>query len=147
MNRRQLNRPDLELLAQEHTRLHGLLVGARDALQRRLTASAIGDLLDELSGHIGPHFAHEEEGGFFDEIIATAPHLKSRAESLLAQHAEFLKDMEQMFSRVREVGCSPRWCGDLAEQFEQFACRFLEHERAENALLQQAFNEDIGAPD
>lgn len=102
-----------------------------------------------LRGHLADHFRAEESGGFIEEAVARMPRLGSAATEVLGQHRDLLADLDRMVDRFADVGeapCTEAWRG-MHEAFDAFMRRMQAHERAENAVVQQGYNEDLGLDD
>ena len=99
-----------------------------------------------LREHLADHFQQEEEGGFLEESVARMPRLGASAAEVLAQHPRLLADLDALVGRFATPGvapCASEWRGVRAA-FEDFMLRMQAHERAENAVVQQGYNEDLG---
>jgi hypothetical protein len=138
------------LLAQ-HRELHDLLLEARGAFE---VPAEGGDAtrsarrrLELLRDYLARHFAQEEEGGFLEESLARMPRLAAAARQVLDEHPALLMELDGLLDRLaaRDIG------GDAWQQagraFAEFAARLLAHERNENAVVQQGYNEDLGLTD
>jgi hypothetical protein len=102
-----------------------------------------------LRGHLADHFRAEESGGFIEEAVARMPKLGAAATEVLGQHGALLDDLDRMVNRFADVGeapCAEAWRG-MHEAFDAFMRRMQAHERAENAVVQQGYNEDLGLDD
>ncbi|MBC8351687.1 MAG: hemerythrin domain-containing protein [Planctomycetes bacterium] len=139
---------DKESIVHEHAQLRHIFDSVRETLlARQATPQVIAALTVELSSHVKQHFDHEEQGGYFEEAIELAPRFSDRAKLLLQQHLELaaqLDELQQHADSSSEIG---PWWAQLTQLFDEFMHRFLAHEEAENALLLQVYNEDIGAED
>lgn len=97
-----------------------------------------GAVLGQLQELLPEHFAHEElAGGFFDEVLETAPRYAAQVERLRGEHAWALDELASLVAR-RDYSA-----GDLAA----FARRLQEHEQVENQLLMDALEIDLGVGD
>ncbi|MCA9155008.1 MAG: hemerythrin domain-containing protein [Planctomycetales bacterium] len=137
----------LEQLADEHHRLRDVLGEVREAVRdERTCVSTLIDLLVELTMVLRAHFDHEENGGFFRDVEADAPHLKPRSEALRAQHVslcERLRVVRRCAERLPKDNC---WM-ELSAAFDEFTTQFHEHETLEEELMQDAFGQDMGSKD
>lgn len=132
----------------DHRRLHGRLERLHEQLaSASLTEAEVAREMAHAEAELEEHFSHEETGGFFGAIQELSPEFEERASHLLREHRE----MRLLF---RSLWMTCRWaCGEsgaragwLAE-FADFHRRFEEHESAENDLLYEALERDIGAGD
>jgi hypothetical protein len=97
-----------------------------------------------LCEHLTRHFVQEQSGGYMEEAIMHLPRIGHRAEMLQRQHGELAAAAQRLQEQMAAI--DPATC-DWARQahdFDQFMQRLTEHEAAENALLNEAFNEDPG---
>ncbi len=141
-------------LLAEHRELFQQLSNLRAALATesppgcdrvREVVSAIGG----LRSHLADHFHQEETGGFLEESVARMPRLGAAATEVLGQHPQLLADLDALVARfgdARTAPCAEEWRG-VRGAFEAFMARMQAHERAENAVVQQGYNEDLGIDD
>jgi hypothetical protein len=132
----------------EHESLHHTLGELRCLLEERRSPEKVTVALAEFADHVRVHFAHEEEAeGFFDSVVDQAPRLKTRAEVLIAEHADMARELTQLSEYAKDGVVSEEWWTHLNDAFESFWQRFCRHERSENDLVQEAFHDDIGSKD
>jgi Hemerythrin HHE cation binding domain len=112
--------------------------------ERLQLASLVSDVRDRVAFH----FALEEAYGYFEDPVAVAPRLCDRVDSLCAEHGELFADICCILDvfEESESGLPADFLG-VQEMCRGFLYRFDAHEAAENALIVQAFNEDIGVGD
>ena len=103
--------------------------------------------LAELTVILKCHFEHEEQDGYFAEIIEIAPRLSYEAEELEAEHDGLLGRLEHLDERLIVLHDDVDEIARLRRDFADFieACRT--HERRETALVQEAWLTEIGAGD
>ena len=132
----------------DHQRLHARLVRLHEQLATAsLTGMQATRELIRAEAELEEHFTHEESGGFFAEVSEISPELNERIQWLLLEHQE----MRVLFRSLRmtcqwacgESGARAGWLAEFAE----FHHRFDEHEHAENDLLYEALQRDVGAGD
>ena len=129
----------------EHAQLRHFLSSIRATLAVRQSSSGvIAAMFAELAIHVQRHFEHEEEGGYFAEALELAPRLSERADELLAQHPDLAAQLCVLQEYANENDASDLWWQQFQETFDEFFHRFQAHEEAENALLHQAYSEDLG---
>ncbi len=156
-----IDRPDpviLEHVLKEHRDLHARIVAVREPLRaasgRPPTAAEckrLKDRLADLRDHLGDHFRREEEGGFLEESQTRLPRLSGEVRSLLAEHSGLLAELDALAVRFANLierlplgdSAAEDWRG-LAEAFESFSLHLVDHERHENMIVQQGYNEDLG---
>jgi len=108
----------------------------------------IEQLLREFLNALIVHFSEEEDSeGFFAEITAHAPRLAGQAGKLCIEHKQLLRELDEL-CRFAEAGSpSMPWWWELRSRCHLFNSRLMRHEHDETQLLQQAYQDDIGALD
>lgn len=133
----------------EHRELCRLVRSIADGLAsdrpwRHQRASGVLAGLRDLQNRLEHHFAREEAGGYLEEALTQAPRFSAQAAHLLEQHAQLLgqlRQVVQMAAAARETSSAwPALKGECAT----FIKELLAHEAAENQLVQEAFNIDLG---
>jgi len=132
-----------------HQELKGLLERIDHVLATRSdTVEEACHLLAQLGDRLVKHFALEEQEGYFEEAVLHAPQLVAKVNRLLAQHP---KMCSQAHSLVQEATGQPsqaaEWWETTHRLFLAFRDELLRHERAEDRLLQEAYNLDLGSHD
>ncbi|MDP7016945.1 MAG: hemerythrin domain-containing protein [Pirellulaceae bacterium] len=136
-----------EAIKHEHDELEGALHRLRLALaDRSETPAVMRSLFHNLATELETHFAHEERGGYFSEVLAAAPRLQNQIELLERQHRPLLVMIKQVRDSI-DGRLGATWWEDTAAHFEDFVHHFIEHEVDENSLLQEAYCQDIGSDD
>lgn len=137
------------LLAQ-HRELHDLLVEARGAFEQPAGAvaqAAAAARLGTLRQYLARHFELEERGGFLEESLTRMPRLSGAVREVLAEHPALLADLDGLLARLgARDGAGEAW-RQAGHDFEAFASRLVAHERNENAVVQEGYNEDLGLVD
>jgi len=100
--------------------------------------------LHMLRDHLGDHFAQEERGGFLEEAMTRVPRLSSAVRSVVAQHPALLAELDRMIEALEIVTAGADSWPRAAHAFEVFATHMVAHERNENAVVQEGYNEDLG---
>ncbi len=132
-------------LVEEHAQVRDILQQIHNTLALRQSgAQNVTEQLGELKEHVQRHFAHEEEGGYFADVVTQAPRLIAKVDALLQQHSHFVQILDVMRESLRRGSTSNEWWDGMANQFDEFVRQFLKHERAEVGLVQEAFCRDIG---
>lgn len=130
-----------EEILDQHRTIKGLLGELKGELGSGSCArERVGDITRRLLGVLETHFAAEEEGGYFAEAIAVAPRLSRQASVLEAQHPELLDRLGSLLSAVD----GDDFPASARARHEEFREALLEHESAENDLLYDAFETDLG---
>jgi hypothetical protein len=137
-----------DLIQGDHQRLKERLERLESQLSSASLTRAQADReLARLEAELEEHFAREESGGFFREILDFSPELGERIHELLRQHQEFRAVFRSLRKTCRwacsEGGARDGWLAELAD----FHRRYDEHECAECELLHEAMQRDLGAGD
>jgi hypothetical protein len=139
-------------LLAEHRELHARLLDLRAEFGRQASPGAVEleSLRQRLLGlreQLARHFAQEENGGHLEESIARIPRLFPAARAVVAEHPRLLAELDALLERlaVRDIRVVS-WTA-AADAFSTFTEHLLDHERNENDVLQQGYNEDFGLPD
>jgi hypothetical protein len=135
--------------AARHRELKELLARIEQSLEERTaTVDEVSDMLGLLGDRLVKHFAMEEDGGYFADVLVHAPQLISKANALLAQHPKMCAQAKGL---ALEIACreptQPDWWQHTVELFRAFREELARHERQEDGLLQEAYTRDIGAND
>lgn len=119
---------------------------------REVCEQGVGPLCSEMADRVGEirqllvdHFASEEDGGYLGKVLELAPHFSEQAEELCAQHAAFLRALQDLETRLRKPEFAD-W-DSASSEFETLIHDLEDHEHQENNIVQSAFNQDVGAGD
>lgn len=107
---------------------------------------AIASMADDLKDYLEQHFeAEERPGGFFEAVLAKAPRHESHVAELKAEHATLREQLTALRKGIEAPykEASPA----TLEAVASFAEAMRNHEKRENALLQDAFERDFGTGD
>ncbi len=134
-----------ELMKTEHDDLFRTIDQVKAALHSdSFQRHSVSDKFVQLSELIESHFRHEEAGGYMQEAVARAPHLRKRAAKLQEQHVELQEEIDKLQLLVHSGVESASWLERIITDFECFAMRLREHEDNEARLIQEAYNQNIG---
>ncbi|MFM8413259.1 MAG: hemerythrin domain-containing protein [Planctomycetota bacterium] len=134
------------LLAQ-HRELHDLLVHARAGFDDPADGEAVRGRLATLRDHLARHFAQEEQGGYLEESLTRMPRLSRAVRDVLAEHPRLLAELDGLLERLAARDIAAEAWRQAGRDFEAFASHLLAHERNENAVVQEGYNEDLGLAD
>ena len=82
-----------DALLAEHQALRAILLRLRDAQSRDDMLTLLAEFRRAAEGH----FAHEESpDGFFESVLANAPHHQRALEDLRAEHGRFLSEAGEL---------------------------------------------------
>ena len=136
----------------EHQELFHRLTTARQAFAAETppgppeVASLIA-CLASLRDHLREHFSQEERGGFLEEAVARMPRLSHAVGAIVAQHPALLAELDKIIvSLPSSVETAASW-QEAGQAFAAFTAHMMAHERSENAVVQEGYNEDLGLVD
>ncbi len=116
----------------------------------RLDAKRLVSSLARLRDQLALHFALEEAYGYFDDAIDVAPRLSRQAETLRSQHAGLYLSLCAVVERAEQLlyhEAHTTAARNIARVFADFHQQFRDHEAAEDTLIMQTVNEEIGGGD
>ncbi len=106
---------------------------------RRLLRHEIG----LLSRRLVEHFEHEEEGGYMRHVLEARPTMEHRTKELLAEHHKIRHELEALIASARDTPDLDKVRHEIAGLVRVLS----DHENAENELVQDALQRDIGLGD
>ena len=136
----------------EHQDLFNRLTAARKAFAAEeppatARVASLQTCLSSLRDHLNEHFTQEDRGGFLEEAVARMPRLGSAVAGLVAEHPALLAELDKIIASLPSSGKSSAAWQQAGHSFSAFADRMLAHERSENAVVQEGYNEDLGLVD
>jgi hypothetical protein len=136
----------------EHRELFPRMQGLKTAFNapQPTTAGQTADVraaLADLREHLQTHFEQEESGGFLEESIARMPRLAPAATAIMRQHPALLAELDALIERLARGDISAESWARAGRDFEHFSTTMQAHERSENAVVQEGYNEDLGLLD
>ena len=136
-----MNGPPLQRIWAQHVELHRHVRALADwanGSDHVATVETARKLIGEVAAILPHHFALEEEGGYFADVLAVAPALAPRAEALRAHHHQLVPLVDGLLRDIEHT---------LPPDLEAFAARVADvivqiesHEAGENALVRDAFS-------
>lgn len=141
--------PVLLEIHHEHERLETLIAELKWALLKPSIAhlSLIRELMDELAALLADHFAHEEQGGYFDELVDLNPTVSAHVERLQAQHRQMLASVQKINRQLRHADNTPLWFAMIRTAFNDFVQTCEAHQHEENSMMQEGYLRDDGEGD
>lgn len=133
----------------EHRDLFNLMASVRSAFATPgpPTQAQRAHVLDSLRGlraHLAEHFLQEERGGFLEEAVTRVPRLSSAMREIVGQHPLLLAEIDTVVERLAAEPSNRSSWQDAAASFARFADHMTAHERSENGVVQEGYNEDLG---
>ena len=104
-------------------------------------------LLGDLARELPEHFALEEKGGYLAGVLATAPRLHRRAERLQRQHAELARSSRELVDLAESVQGQRGLWAEVDKRFQDLAAQLSAHEEAEDAMVSNAFIDELAPGD
>ena len=148
MNKPQTKHELSEEILREHEDLRELLGKIHRMLANRLeSVASVSEMLASFGEHVELHFAEEETAGFFDDVVDRAPWLSNRIDALRTEHQQFLAAVRKLNEVAADGDGSADWFQRLESAFHRFSSELMHHESVENAILLEAYTDDIGAAD
>lgn len=138
------NGPTANEMQQEHQHLASLIERAQQAVEKIASPVMCQAQLQNLRDELRRHFQLEEQGGYMQEIREKRPNWNDRIDDLLTQHAAMLSTMGELLDEADEI---VRRTEQWQANFEKLLSALDNHEHAENQLVQEAYEQDIGSKD
>ena len=146
MSQPNVDRSYHQRVKEDHAEMGRHLAELRSALADQGNILRLSTLLDEFKTELAEHFELEEEDGYFSDAVAHAPRLHDDADRLLEQHRELADRLGQLCQVAKDATPDVEW-ESIEAQVNQFIELLIQHERAENSLILDAYGQDIGTHD
>lgn len=146
----------LREIKEDNRRLQELLVDTATLLRRYPYVTTVDRQCDivrqlvRLRDQLALHFALENAFGYLVDVVEHAPRLCSRALGMIAQHDELFLELCELIDIAESVlyeEAERTVTNNVARGYFRFQQRFYAHEAAENELLLDVFDCDIGVGD
>ena len=147
MSQTELPLEHFERIRHEHAEICKDIRRIRDALNDRDNVGAMALLLSDVRDELAEHFKNEEAGGYLDAATNYAPELTKRATELREQHTQLIAKISEIIDALTSPGLNAWDWDNVVAKTLGFLNLLLDHERAENKLVQDAYQQDIGAED
>ncbi len=106
--------------------------------------------LTRLRDQLATHFSLEEAFGYLDDPVEIAPRLSDLAENLLKEHRRLQDRISELVNftwALQNRGSLQVAFRQVAKEFHGFHNDLRRHERREQLLILQAYDDDIGVGD
>lgn len=103
--------------------------------------------LTEFRSHLKSHFAAEEQAGYFADVLSVAPELTSQVESLLRQHSTLAAALDRLILMFGSNAADGQQLIAEHQLFHELIAELKRHETAENSLVLEVADRDIGVGD
>lgn len=128
-----------EMLAEDISQLDRLLAAPADCQPAQLQA-----WLKMLRAALLAHFHWEEEDGYMTEVEERRPYLTRAVEQLRQEHRTLAHGLEELLEAVTAAEAPNE---DLCARAAGWLRGLRDHERRENLLVEDTFNQDEGTKD
>lgn len=103
--------------------------------------------LTEFRDHLRSHFALEEDAGYLADVLAAAPELARQVQSLQQEHCTLAATLDRLISTVGGSSADGHQVVAEHQLFHELISKIKAHEHAENSLVMEAVDREIGAGD
>lgn len=117
---------------------------AKAALRER---QALSDRLKQIQAAFRTHVRSEESNGEAGEILRAAPQTEHQVAEFKTEHAELTVQLDQIVASVTSGSRDPGSLVRERQEFERWVEHLKRHERAEDQLLVEVLETDLGAGD
>ena len=143
----------IEKVLEEHRSITRLLQQILDILDRGLEAMVatgweeLRRQTSDLASHLREHFRLEEEGGFMTPVLELQPTAAPAVEALMQEHHFILERLDSVRQQISDSASPRRTTENPMEALKRVIESLKNHERAEDALIQAVYAQDIGIED
>jgi iron-sulfur cluster repair protein YtfE (RIC family) len=138
---------DCAQIRHEHQEICGLVAALyRTLAERHEPPNRVAGLLAHLGQRIRAHFHDEEAAGVFEDLERRLPQCANDVAELRKEHHDLAARLDRL-DQLASGDYTPQCWNELEREFREFGTILSRHETRENALIQRAFNEDIGERD
>ncbi len=137
----------VETMRRVHENLHAHIREFRELVAGQPTRGSVLAMLRTLSSELQKHFELEERDGYLGEAVAHAPRLSDQANRLLRQHAVLTEELSVLVAVANRDAATDELPADFATLADTFIRKIIAHERAEDNLIQNAYEQDVEAKD
>lgn len=110
----------------------------------------LASFLEELRDQVAMHFSLEEAYGYFDCPVSVSPRFSETAVMLRGQHSTLYEEIASLAEYAAEVVGTRSWQKQISRtknilgRMRDFHGQMSRHEAAEDEMLLESFNVDIG---
>jgi signal transduction histidine kinase len=137
-------------LAEVIQRAHHMLLADLSRLEELGCTSARGSVaelntqLRTVQTHLLRHFRLEEQDGYMDAVLKRDPGQERAVQQVLSEHQQL---SESLSALIKDLSDRLRIEEALRLQLGEWIESVRQHESRENLLIENVFNQDIGAED
>tara|TARA_R110002111_G_scaffold227346_2_gene288921 strand:- start:49320 stop:49781 length:462 start_codon:yes stop_codon:yes gene_type:complete len=110
----------------------------------------ISEVLDTLLKMMPREFALQDKGGYLDEVLEEQPNWQGRVRNLYQERCALLLKLSELRTRMEDslpLQQMRQIASELRHELRDWITSYVAHQRHERRILQDAFNNDIGAAD
>ncbi|QDU10009.1 hypothetical protein [Gimesia aquarii] len=107
----------------------------------------ISEVLDTLLKTMPREFELQDEGGYMEEVLEEQPNWQAQVKNLYEERCELLVKLKELQTRMQAARPLKKIAGELRHDLRDWISCYIAHQRHERRLVQDAFNNDIGAAD
>ena len=133
------------------TELEYILLGdLRDVLEEDSTEQNRKWLLaivEALLKTLPREFALREQGGYMRDILMMSPELDPNVQHLLDEHCSLCNQLRELAEHLQQARPFQAHADQLKQELNEWTCCLASHNREEEKLVQQAYQQDTGGGD
>lgn len=107
----------------------------------------ISEVLDTLLKTMPREFELQDQGGYLEEVLEEHPNWQGQVKNLYDERCELLAKLTELQTRMQAARPLRKIADELRFDLQDWITSYIAHQRHERRLIQDAFNNDIGAAD
>jgi|GEM_PF-719663 len=110
----------------------------------------ISEILDTLLKMMPREFELQDAGGYMEEVLEEQPNWQGQVRNLYQERCDLLKKLNELRIRMQDslsLHQMRQIAGELRHELRDWITSYIAHQRHERRIIQDAFNNDIGAAD
>ena len=130
-----------------HHRINKRVTEVREDMQQIGSAAELQQVVEDfkkLRDELSANFREEEEGAVLEEAVSHNPAIAAEADRLKEQHKELLNSLRAICAKAELASLASEAIKEMVGEFDSFAATLHAHETAENRIMEQGFNLDLG---
>jgi len=95
-------------------------------------------------------FELQDAGGYMEEVLEEQPNWQGQVRNLYQERCDLLKKLNELRIRMQDslsLHQMRQIAGELRHELRDWITSYIAHQRHERRIIQDAFNNDIGAAD
>lgn len=103
--------------------------------------------LRDFKNRLLKHFDLEEEGGFMNEVLSIAPQTERKVKELKEEHEHIVIHLDEILMDLKGLlDKNTEKLDSIRNRMTEVIATLLQHEAAENQLMQTAYYQGYGGP-